>query len=53
MNNYQKGKKLENKTAERLDAVGIKNNNNGESKALRSHGFDSERSSLFPNGPGD
>lgn len=29
MNNFEKGKELEDKTADRLDAVGVKNNKNG------------------------
>ena len=29
MNNFEKGKELENKSADRLDAVGVKNNKNG------------------------
>ncbi|CAG8710874.1 7160_t:CDS:2 [Funneliformis mosseae] len=32
MNNFEKGKELEDKTADRLDAVGVKNNKNGNRK---------------------
>ncbi|CAG8512158.1 16998_t:CDS:2 [Funneliformis caledonium] len=45
MNNFEKGKELEDKTADRLDAVGVKNNKNW--------GIESSSWPWFQPGPGD